>query len=685
MPHDWNGIIAVTEDELVPKHYPSYESLKKAIQRHADKPFGPKRLRKGGGGHELLVSFDSLHKDIQQAIGDPRRPGHIMELYYQWDAEAVRFYADYTLEDGSYLKSKHQEEYVVNASVLRACAGLMRARENERRSKGGNMKGLMKSVCADAASFNVTLLARHGVSHTLPRSVDKFKKALKAFANPTGWDYTALISGKLGNSNARVVTDELVKFLNDLFAGHDRKPSRTEVHRQYEAFLAGYIEVINPETAESYDPKALPKISDSTVINYLGEWENRIGTYAHRSGNSQTLRGKFLPHFAFQKPVYGGSLISVDDREPPFWYEKGKRPVLYLGVDGASGAWTFVVHGTEKKGIMLEAYRQMVRNYTEWGLCLPAEIECEVNGNSPFAGTFLRDGVLADKVRMIPNNARAKMVERFIGYMRYNEQGEKGRYGWMARPFAQSEANQAGPEQAKRDIILPYKQIIEGCLKDIEDWNNSEHPEHPGKSRWDYFIDTQHPALKPTNWKALLPHLGFVTQTSVKAGMVTLQGRKWLLGDNGQMHTGEALINVMKQCEGRDVTAYWLDRNDGGVLKAVIFLGDRCICELAAQPMPQRADIEKTDEDRRLYTEMAKYVSTVEAFMHRRQSSIEQVLVIDNRDFTVNRRFQIPGLNRFQPAEREEEPEVLDVPEGDDMELIPNQPGGFARTQIDRF
>ncbi len=684
MPTEWNNTWCVSEDELIPDHYPSYEALKKCMKRHEDKPYGPKRARLGGHGRQMLVSFDSLPKNIQEAIGDPRRSGHILDLYYQTDLNAVQFFKEYQFADGCYMPFKYQEEYITNASVLQACSRLKAAREQERRSKGGSLKGVMTSICADAISFQKLLQQKHQVTHTLPVTEKRFKEAFKLFHTESGPNYSSLISGKLKNSNAQKVTDEIVRFLDQLFAGHNSKPTRSEVNRQYDAFLAGYVEVINEETAEAYDPESMPKISDSTIINYLDKWDSKIGTHARRSGNTQTLRGKFLPHYQFAKPAFAGSLISVDDREAPFWYEKGKRPVFYLGVDGASGAWTFWVHGTEKKGIMLEAYRQMVRNYVGWGLCLPAEIECEVNGNSPFANSFLRDGYLVDKVRMIPNNARAKMVERFIGYMRYNEKGEKGRFGWMARPFARNEANQAGPDQAKHDIILPYNQIVDGCLRDIENWNNSEHPEHPGKTRFDIFMETQNPSLRDPNWRAFLPQLGYTTPTSVNAGMVMLQGEKWLLGDNGELYTGDSLIKLMRICEGQNVTAYWLDGNDGKVMKAILCDDEKYICELIVAPRPQRAHIEKTPADHAAYELMAKYENTIEAYMKKKAAGIERVLVIDNRETTLNRRFQIPGINR-QPVHTPEETEPETVPDINEDDDFLNVPTTAPKSLLDRF
>ena len=149
-----------------------------------------------------------------------------------------------------------------------------------------------------------------------------------------------------------------------------------------------------------------------------------------------------------------------------------------------------------------------------------------------------------DSVRIEANNARGKRIEAYYRQLRYDY--EKQREGWLARPFARSESNQAGPAQ---NMIIPYNQIIQGCLKDIQDWNNSPHSVHTGKTRWEVFMERQHPNLSPTNWPALLYHMGYKTSTSCHTGIINLENKKFVLGE-GQVYAGDNLINAMKQVEG---------------------------------------------------------------------------------------------------------------------------------------
>jgi hypothetical protein len=193
----------------------------------------------------------------------------------------------------------------------------------------------------------------------------------------------------------------------------------------------------------------------------------------------------------------------------------------------------------------------------------------------------------------------------------------------------------------------------------------------------------QHPELKPTNWKAFLPWLGYQTQTSCNAGIIKLQGSEFLLGDDNEIYTGENLIHLMKQIEGRSVDAYWLDDNNGGVLKALIFLGDKCICEALPKPTYNRATIERTAKDENNRAIMSAYVATIEGFMRKKAAGIDNVLVIDNRPKTINNKFVIPGLKATTVSD--DKVEILpDLPDEDDY-VITQTSAAFVKPLKDRF
>jgi hypothetical protein len=474
----------------------------------------------------------------------------------------------------------------------------------------------------------------------------------------------------------------LTALLDSLFANSGKKPSKAEVARVYNGFLDGYVEVINNETGELYDPKEYQSITERTISNYLSSWESKIGTFPLRSNDRQKLMGQFKPYHSFSRPEYAGSIISVDDRQPPFCYAPGQRVWFYNAIDLGSEAFTCWVWGKDKKGIILEFYRQMLRNYTEWGICLPAEIEAESNLNSSFVHTFLREGAMFDHVRIEANNARGKRIERYNRDLRYSY--EKDLEGWMARPHALDETNQPGRIEAP---IRDYNEIVEQSLQIIEKWNNMPHPVHTDKTRWEVFLEKQHPALKPTNWKAILPYLGYSTKSSCNNGIINLNNGKFLLGDNGKIARGQKLIDMMEEVEGRELIIYWLDDNCGEVMKAIIFAGGVCIGEAIPKPDPNKATIERTAGDYDMYAEMSAYVSTIEGYMRSRKGNIEQVTVLDNRPTTLNNKFKMPGLRQYEQTADRHTPEILpDLPADDtDEKYIPATSKKFTKSTKDRL
>jgi hypothetical protein len=678
MPSIWrNNIIVVTKEELIPAFYPSYNALKLAIFRAEQRGYGVRRAQYGGYGHDFLVDFDSLPRKIQEELGDPRKCEHPVLRYYERSQEIVDLYTGFRYDDGDYIRKETLETYITNGCMWRAIEQLKAAREHEILSKNGKLRevNIMQSLCNDAISFNPILLKRWGVEHTLPAEVRRFKER---FARYTEGGLIGLLNTNKGNKNPAKLNDKTLAVLNNMFGTQSFKPNYEDISNQYAAFLAGAVELINEKTGEIYNPSEFKALSRSTIYNYLKDWGNAIATEAKRSGNRQTLMAKYRPAHSLDQPQFAGSIISVDDRQPPFEYAKGSRIWFYNGVDLGSEALTTWVYGKSKDGIILDFYRQMVRNYAEWGLNLPAEIECESSLNSSFTDTFLKEGSMFQYVRVEANNARAKRCEAYWRQLRYGI--EKKHEGWIARPFAMSESNQASSDKVP---FVPYDLLVDMCLKDIETWNNMPHSVHKDKTRWEVFMERQNPNLRPTNYKAILPYLGYKTQTSVHAGILKLQNREWLLGDEGQIYTGEKLIGLMQKVEGQNVDVYWLDGNDGSIIKALVYINSQLVCEALPKPSYARARIEMTDEDTKARELMSKYVATIDGYASRQKKLIDNVIVIDNRKVTLNDNFKISRPNTASLTENRNFETGEELAEPDD-DLIPIETS-FKRDIKDRF
>ncbi len=665
MPHfTHDNILVVAYDELVPEFYTSQRSLEVVVSRDKKRGFGMEKYQSGCFSREALIVYDSLPSRIKDVIPDLRKTEHVFERFFKIDDVAVTTYQEFEFWDGSTLDDPMIEQYVANASMLRATFDLMQDRIAMIRRMNKKPKHLWQTLCDDATSFKPVMQKKFGFSHDLPENYRRFQEKAILFNSPNG-GYASLVSGKHLNKNGAKVNDEVIQLLEQMFAYIQYKPNFTEVSDTYDGFLNGYVDVINNATGELYNPKDFPRLSKATVYRYLNEWKSKIATHTIRSGDRQKLMAKYKPYHSMDKPKFSGSLLSIDDRQPPFEYAPGKRLWLYLGIDVHSECLIGWAYGKTKEGIILDFYRNLVRNMNDWNVSMPAELEAESSLNSSYKDTFLREGGMFQYVRIEANNARGKIIERYNGMFR-NER-EKKQAGWIARPFARAEHNQASGSKQK---IVPYDQLLVMILQDIEDWNNEPHSIYTDKTRFEVFLERQNPDLKETNYRSILTGLGFKSSTSCNNGIIKLQGREWLIGSNDAILTGEALINTMNRVEGEGLDVYWIDDNDGNVMKAYAYLhGEtKMMCQLIAKPTYNRARIEQTPADMENRELMSKYVATIEAYNKTKRLSLDRVTVLDNRVKKLNNKFRMRELTAETLDHVAEE--LLIITDDDDFDIV---------------
>lgn len=657
MPHEWNNMIVVTKEELIPNFFPSWEALKKKLIRDSKKTYGIRRAQRGGGsGCEVLIIYDTLPKEWRKQLGDPRKVDCSLERYFWEDQEAVTYFREVCPGKYGTIDVERQKEYVLDASVLKAAIRWRSDHYEECIKLNQSVKNTYKTLSEVVNNFNIWRGIKNQPQFKLPTNPISLKRKIERFEAE---GYASLLKG-YDNNNRGKAAEQTRILLESMFAHQPFKPSPAEVSRQLAGFLSGYVEVISNETGEVFDPKSFNKISQRSITMFLNSWDSSLATSRKRMGNRQIRLTNYVPFEKLEHPKFAGSIISVDDRQPPFEYKKGARMWFYLGVDLGSEAITTWVYGTTKEGIILDFYRQMVRNYAEWGLPLPAEIECESNLNADYRDGFLQAGNMFHEVRIEANSARSKRCEAYWKPIRY--QLEKKHIGWLARPFARNESNQVS---TKAKEIVPYDKLVEQSLRDIEICNNMECTVYPGKTRWEVFLEKQNPKNnRPINYRSILLTLGYKTKSSCSmAGQIRFRSTIYMLADGGELVTGDKLIGYMKVLAGKDIDIYWLDGNDGECMAAIACLKDttRVVCEIIEQPVTARAKIEETPQQAKNRELVARYRATLEGYSQRRYHAIEKVTVLDHREMTLNTKFRIPGIKRYEVPEEIEEVEVLET------------------------
>ncbi|CEN50130.1 hypothetical protein CCAN11_2090016 [Capnocytophaga canimorsus] len=114
----------------------------------------------------------------------------------------------------------------------------------------------------------------------------------------------------------------------------------------------------------------------------------------------------------------------------------------------------------------------------------------------------------------------------------------------------------------------------------------------------------------------------------------------------------------MKQIEGKEFDVFWLDDNEGNVLKAIVYQNGRYVCEVQEMPKFQRAKAEQTEQDLINKALQDAYTMTVIRFAERQSKAIESIGIVSVAP-KPKRLFQIKGLKRYEAENEENEVEIL--------------------------
>jgi hypothetical protein len=109
----------------------------------------------------------------------------------------------------------------------------------------------------------------------------------------------------------------------------------------------------------------------------------------------------------------------------------------------------------------------------------------------------------------------------------------------------------------------------------------------------------------------------------------------------------------MKMIEGKELDVYWLDGNDGNVIKSLVYLRGttRLICEIMEMPRYNRASIERTPEQAEARILQSSYVASVEAFCKQQTQKLDKIGIIDNTPTIINSNFKFSNLKRYEAKE----------------------------------
>lgn len=533
-----------------------------------------KIARRGINGNTLIDVKSIRNQDrlrvIEAAFGKVEDKLKRASIYHvEIDTEARSFYLTYTTPEGFPLEPKRIEEYTNQASILNALKnGLMKQRYARARA-GQRIK--MGEFWANAVDWYLDQIESYPC-----KAIGNARSLERVFKQYCNEGYKSLIHGNQGNDAARKVSAPMERLIVAIWRTYD-KPFINVVHERYLEFVSGNRIIIDTKTGEQFNPadfrhkgRAM-EVSVATVWNYLKDIINDTTVYADRNGNFDYMNTR-RPKQKRKLGQYSLSKISMDDvalsrKSLRGWVYK------YMAVDVLSGYWfrpAYVV-GKPTLGTVYESFRNMFCELDAMGLPQPGELEVEYALMKHI--DWLSDVFPHVRFGNSPTEKRAEHAIRAFKYGTSKQEGHtRGRW------YAKHEAYRSVRNKVDGDFIEPEYQpqiIVAEDLADIEKHNNSLHPlqkTYPQMTRRDVFMKFVNPNLKPIERWYLYRHIGNETKTSIyNNDYCPVQEMDFCLKD----------FNNLKKLKpnNREVTAYWLPDEDGGISTVYLYQGDTYIGE----------------------------------------------------------------------------------------------------------
>ena len=138
--------------------------------------------------------------------------------------------------------------------------------------------------------------------------------------------------------------------------------------------------------------------------------------------------------------------------------------------------------------------------------------------------------------------------------------------------------------------------------------------------------------------------------------------------------------------EGKEIEVYWLDSNEGDLIKAIAYCGGRYICEVQPMPKFQRAHAEQTEADMVAKALQDAYTMTIVRFVQHHSKQIAEVGII-NRAPARQRAFVIPSLKRYE-ATNTTDVEILtdyDSLDEDDKQIFYNPSTEYTQSWRNKY
>jgi hypothetical protein len=204
------------------------------------------------------------------------------------------------------------------------------------------------------------------------------------------------------------------------------------------------------------------------------------------------------------------------------------------------------------------------------------------------------------------NGAKKRSIEHknHLGIGRFYA---KGRHYRTESKKISDESNDTYEDKEYYD----WDELIADDMRDINEFNNSLHPnqkKYKGMTRWEVLEANMNPTLEAIDKSVLARFIGEKVETSIRRNSYCrVSYEDWWL----------SRTDVIEKLEPNNwkVDAYYLTDSDGNITNVYIYQGDMLIDELQRVGTFNTADCEQTDEDKEIFVNQQKKISSFRKYI----------------------------------------------------------------------
>lgn len=272
--------------------------------------------------------------------------------------------------------------------------------------------------------------------------------------------YACLVSGKLGNSNSRKITEEVAAIL----IRYGAMPTAFDTVQVWDWYN---------QIDRAQNP-ALPQISHSAVKTFLSQPEIQRQVSMSRSGKA-LARNKYEPLLHRKAPTLAHRLWVIDGTPLDLYYREGnntwKRAYFFFAVDAANRHIVGAALGTTENQALVRDTLLAAVKYTGY---LPEQILADNGSAITATDTRAWLGTIAKYVTFAePGNARAKVAENTWAQFLHK---------YLNRFPNYAGGNVTSNSLANREFLTSHKHLIPELAElkvqlslALTEWN-AEHP-----------------------------------------------------------------------------------------------------------------------------------------------------------------------------------------------------------------